>query len=89
VKKRAVLHVAFRAPKNESIVADGTDVVPEIHASLPRWRTSPSVYGAGLRNVARASAMGPLAVWYNQFSVHKNISMGAPIVKSLRRVRPI
>jgi glucose-6-phosphate isomerase len=43
-EKRAVLHVALRAPKNESIVVDGTDVVPEVHASLPRWRTSPSAY---------------------------------------------
>ena len=33
---RAVLHVALRAPKGESIVVDGEDVVPEVHAVLDR-----------------------------------------------------
>jgi glucose-6-phosphate isomerase len=33
---RAVLHVALRAPKNESIVVDGRDVVPEVHAVLDK-----------------------------------------------------
>jgi glucose-6-phosphate isomerase len=33
-EKRAVLHVALRAPKNESITVDGTDVVPEVHVVL-------------------------------------------------------
>src|SRR6516225_1822384 len=35
-EKRAVLHVALRAPKNESILVDGKNVVPEIHAVLER-----------------------------------------------------
>src|SRR5246127_2090727 len=35
-EKRAVLHVALRAPKNESIFVDGKDVVPEVHAVLDR-----------------------------------------------------
>jgi len=35
-EKRAVLHVALRAPKNESILVDGKDVVPEVHAVLDR-----------------------------------------------------
>ena len=35
-EKRAVLHVALRAPKNESIVVDGTNVVPEVHHVLDR-----------------------------------------------------
>src|SRR5215472_1444814 len=35
-EKRAVLHVALRAPKNESIVVDGADVVPEVHAVLAK-----------------------------------------------------
>src|SRR5215471_8577196 len=35
-EKRAVLHVALRAPKNESILVDGKDVVPEVHAVLER-----------------------------------------------------
>ncbi|HUK15528.1 MAG TPA: glucose-6-phosphate isomerase [Bryobacteraceae bacterium] len=33
-EKRAVLHVALRAPKNESIVVNGKDVVSEVHAVL-------------------------------------------------------
>ena len=33
---RAVLHVALRAPKGTSIVVDGQDLVPEVHAVLDR-----------------------------------------------------
>jgi glucose-6-phosphate isomerase len=35
-EKRAVLHVALRAPKGISIVVDGEDVVPQVHAVLDR-----------------------------------------------------
>src|SRR6266851_311789 len=35
-EKRAVLHVALRAPKGESIVVDGVNVVPEVHAVLDK-----------------------------------------------------
>jgi glucose-6-phosphate isomerase len=35
-EKRAVLHVALRAPKGVSIVVDGEDVVPQVHAVLDR-----------------------------------------------------
>src|SRR5580658_5729066 len=35
-EKRAVLHVALRAPKGESIVVDGEDVVPGVHAVLDK-----------------------------------------------------
>src|ERR1700723_1716101 len=35
-ERRAVLHVALRAPKGESIFVDGVDVVPEVHAVLDR-----------------------------------------------------
>ncbi|HMB03382.1 MAG TPA: glucose-6-phosphate isomerase, partial [Isosphaeraceae bacterium] len=35
-EKRAVLHVALRAPKGQSIVVDGEDVVPGVHAVLDR-----------------------------------------------------
>jgi len=35
-EQRAVLHVALRAPKGESIVVDGADVVPAVHAVLDR-----------------------------------------------------
>ncbi|HTW31735.1 MAG TPA: hypothetical protein VMD76_08660, partial [Candidatus Sulfotelmatobacter sp.] len=33
-EKRAVLHVALRAPRDASIVVDGKNVVPEVHAVL-------------------------------------------------------
>jgi glucose-6-phosphate isomerase len=33
-ENRAVLHVALRAPKATSIVLDGEDVVPQVHAVL-------------------------------------------------------
>jgi glucose-6-phosphate isomerase len=35
-EKRAVLHVALRAPKGTSIVVDGEDVVPAVHAVLDK-----------------------------------------------------
>jgi glucose-6-phosphate isomerase len=35
-EKRAVLHVALRAPKGQSIKVDGVDVVPEVHAVLDK-----------------------------------------------------
>src|SRR5277367_3838833 len=35
-EKRAVLHVALRAPKGESILVDGKNVVPDVHAVLDK-----------------------------------------------------
>ncbi len=35
-EQRSVLHVALRAPEGERIVADGVDVVPEVHRVLDR-----------------------------------------------------
>jgi glucose-6-phosphate isomerase len=35
-ENRAVLHVALRAPRGTSIVVDGQDVVPEVHAVLDK-----------------------------------------------------
>src|SRR6184192_4378094 len=35
-EKRAVLHVALRAPKEASIIVDGKNVVPEVHAVLDK-----------------------------------------------------
>jgi glucose-6-phosphate isomerase len=35
-EKRAVLHVALRAPKGASIVVDGENVVPKVHAVLDK-----------------------------------------------------
>jgi glucose-6-phosphate isomerase len=35
-EKRAVLHVALRAPKEASIIVDGEDVVPQVHIVLDK-----------------------------------------------------
>jgi glucose-6-phosphate isomerase len=35
-EKRAVLHIALRAPKGQSIIVDGEDVVPQVHAVLAK-----------------------------------------------------
>ena len=35
-ENRAVLHVALRAPRGQSIVVDGEDVVPQVHAVLDK-----------------------------------------------------
>jgi glucose-6-phosphate isomerase len=35
-ERRAVLHVALRAPKGQSILVDGENVVPEVHTVLDR-----------------------------------------------------
>jgi glucose-6-phosphate isomerase len=35
-EQRAVLHVALRAPRSASIIVDGQDVVPQMHAVLER-----------------------------------------------------
>src|SRR5262249_28600473 len=33
-EKRAVLHIALRAPRGQKIIVDGEDVVPQVHAVL-------------------------------------------------------
>jgi len=38
-ERRAVLHVALRAPRDASIVVDGSNVVPDVHAVLDRMAT--------------------------------------------------
>jgi glucose-6-phosphate isomerase len=37
-ERRAVFHVALRAPRGASMVVDGTNVVPEVHAVLDKMR---------------------------------------------------
>ncbi len=44
---RAALHVALRAPRGASIVVDGKDVVPEVHAVLDRMATFSSRVRSG------------------------------------------
>ena len=44
---RAALHVALRVPRGASIVVDGKDVVPEVHAVLDRMATFSSRVRSG------------------------------------------
>jgi len=39
-EKRAVLHTALRAPRDASILVDGKNVVPDVHAVLDRMDLS-------------------------------------------------
>ena len=73
---RAVLHVALRAPKSESIVVDGEDVVPAVHAVLDKMsefaeRVRSGVWtghtGKRIRNVVNigigGSDLGPVMAY--------------------------
>jgi glucose-6-phosphate isomerase len=75
-EKRAVLHVALRAPKDASILVDGKNVVPEVHAVLDkmadfsdRLRTGAwkGHTGKSLRNVVNigigGSDLGPVMAY--------------------------
>src|SRR5512133_4365753 len=67
-ENRAVLHVALRAPKGASIVVDGENVVPQVHAVLDKmtgfanqvrsgaWRGHT---GKRIRNVINIGIGGP------------------------------
>src|SRR6516165_8404091 len=75
-EKRAVLHVALRAPENELIFVDGKNVVPGVHAVLDRmadfshrvrngeWKGHT---GKGIRNVVNigigGSDLGPVMAY--------------------------
>src|SRR6476660_3783481 len=75
-ENRAVLHVALRAPKGASIVVDGENVVPQVHAVLDRmadfsdrvrsgaWR---GYTGERIRNVVNigigGSDLGPVMAY--------------------------
>jgi glucose-6-phosphate isomerase len=52
-EERAVLHVALRAPRGETILLDGDNVVPHVHEVLDRMTESPirceMVAGADIR----------------------------------------
>jgi len=46
-EKRAVLHVALRAPRGTSIVVDGENVVPQVHAVLDKMTDFVNHVGSG------------------------------------------
>ncbi|MEO5814094.1 MAG: glucose-6-phosphate isomerase [Gemmatimonadaceae bacterium] len=75
-ERRAVLHVALRAPSGERIVVDGADVVPSVHAVLDRMAAfADAVRGGGwkghsgraIRNVVNigigGSDLGPVMAY--------------------------
>jgi glucose-6-phosphate isomerase len=75
-EKRAVLHVALRAPKGTSIFVDGKDVVPEVHSVLDKMsdfsnRVRSGVWkghtGKSIRNVINVgiggSDLGPVMAY--------------------------
>ncbi len=75
-ENRAVLHVALRAPRSDTILVDGSDVVPEVHAVLDKmtdfsdrirsgkWR---GYTGKPIRNVVNigigGSDLGPVMAY--------------------------
>ncbi len=75
-EKRAVLHVALRAPRNASIVVDGRNVVPDVHAVLDKMSAFANRVRSGewkghtgkrIRNVANigigGSDLGPVMAY--------------------------
>ena len=75
-ENRAVLHVALRAPRSQSIVVDGKDVVPDVHAVLDKMAgfservrsgTWKGHTGKGIRNVINigigGSDLGPVMAY--------------------------
>jgi len=75
-ENRAVLHVALRAPRGATIIHDGRNVVPEVHAVLDRMadfadRLRSGVWkghtGKGIRNVINigigGSDLGPVMAY--------------------------
>jgi len=44
---RSVLHVALRAPRTDSIVIDGEDIVPQVHAVLDKMESFANLVRAG------------------------------------------
>jgi glucose-6-phosphate isomerase len=84
---RAVLHVALRAPKGSSIVVDGQNVVPEVHAVLDRMAAFCNRVRSGewkghtgkpIRNVINigigGSDLGPVMA-YEALKAYSNRSM--------------
>jgi glucose-6-phosphate isomerase len=75
-ERRAVLHVALRAPRDESIEVNGTDVVSQVHAVLDKMRDFTNTVRAGrwtgfsgkvIRNVVNigigGSDLGPVMAY--------------------------
>jgi glucose-6-phosphate isomerase len=57
-EKRAVLHVALRAPKGASITVDGKNVVPEVHGVLDKMATPENAFATSSISVSAAPTSG-------------------------------
>jgi glucose-6-phosphate isomerase len=55
-ERRAVLHVALRAPRGTRIEVDGADVVPDVHKVLDAMADSPRACAAAPSPAIPASA---------------------------------
>ena len=86
-ERRAVLHVALRAPKGASIIVDGENVVPKVHAVLERMadfagRVRDGIWqghtGKRIRNVVNigigGSDLGPVMA-YEALKAYSDRSM--------------
>ncbi len=94
-EERAALHVALRAPRGSSVVLDGSNVVPEVHAVLDRmaefagrvrsgaWRGHS---GERIRNVINigigGSDLGPVMA-YEALKHYSDRSMGFRFVSNV------
>jgi Phosphoglucose isomerase len=70
-ENRSVLHVALRAPKGESIVVDGENIVPKVHTLLGKMNDIcnrvrsgelEGLHGSRIRNVANIGIGVPISV---------------------------
>ena len=96
---RAVLHVALRAPRGESIVVDGEDVVPKVHAVLDKMADFADRVRAGdwkghtgkrIRNVVNigigGSDLGPVMA-YEALRHYSDRGLTLPVRLQRRRDR--
>jgi glucose-6-phosphate isomerase len=64
-ENRAVLHTVLHAPRDTSIVVDGENVVPKVHAVLDRMRTLPTACAVGS---GRGTPANAFATWLTSVS---------------------
>ena len=94
-EQRAVLHVALRAPKDQSIVVDGKNVVPEVHAVLDKMADFSNRIRSGawtgytgkrIRNVVNigigGSDLGP-AMAYDALKYYSNRNLTMRFVSNI------
>ena len=94
-EKRAVLHVALRAPKGATIMVDGQNVVPEVHAVLEKMAAFANRVRSGewlgytgkrIRNIVNigigGSDLGP-AMAYEALRYYSDRSLTARFVSNI------